>query len=326
MKPPNIHLIAALVVASLTLVAHGQNLDLTINRTTGQIDWVAGSEITNYGGDGMTLFSSFHGALPNLPTTISSPLLSYSGNGTHTGVGFAFSADGTRITDIGLGIAPTNTSQPPSFYGSSFDGTPEGPSVPVFTTGNISQFTSLNVGDYILTPWTLSGWNGGIEVQVLPGPKVVTIGSVSPTNQTVVSGSQVLLTVSASGTPPLSYQWLFGTNTIAIGVTNSSLILTNVQTSHSGIYTVIVTNSVSSVTSPPMTLSVLPAMDFHLVPTIGVQGDLGSTYLIDYINSVGPTNSWTPLATVAVTNRPQYYCDLSAIGQPARLYRLVQLP
>jgi hypothetical protein len=158
-----------------------------------------------------------------------------------------------------------------------------------------------------------------------PPPTAVTIPSVSPTNESVALGSQVLLTISAFGTPPLSYQWFFGSNSIP-GATKSWLVLSNAQSSQSGVYTVVVTNSTSSATSPPMTLNVLPAMVFHLVPAIDVQGDLGSTYRIDYVNSVGPTNSWTPLATVTVTNRPQYYVDLSAIGQPARLYRLVQVP
>lgn len=38
-----------------------------------------------------------------------------------------------------------------------------------------------------------------------------------------------------------------------------------------------------------------------------------------------PENHWNALITVAITNQPQFYIDNSAIGQPQRFYRLVQV-
>ena len=47
---------------------------------------------------------------------------------------------------------------------------------------------------------------------------------------------------------------------------------------------------------------------------------------VDGINQFGPIEAWFTLATVTLTNPSQLYFDVSALGQPARLYRLVPLP
>jgi hypothetical protein len=43
-------------------------------------------------------------------------------------------------------------------------------------------------------------------------------------------------------------------------------------------------------------------------------------------NAFGPPGNWLPLATITLTNSPEMYFDVSAIGQPARFYRFVQVP
>ena len=157
-----------------------------------------------------------------------------------------------------------------------------------------------------------------------PQPKVV-INFVAPLSQTVQVGSQAFFSVSASGAPPLSYQWYFGTNALA-GATNQHLALNNVQASQSGTYTVTVTNAQGSATSPPVTLSVTPRVEIFMTPAISLRGAVGASLRIDYINVLGPTNAWTPLAAITLTNTQQFYSDYSAIGRPSRVYRVVQLP
>jgi hypothetical protein len=155
-------------------------------------------------------------------------------------------------------------------------------------------------------------------------PKVV-INVVGPASQTVAAGSQAFFSVNASGVPPLSYQWYFGTNALA-GATNRWLSLQNVQASQAGSYRVVVSNSQGSATSQPLVLSVAPSLTVNMVPAILLNGAVGTSYRVDYINVVGPTNAWNTLATVTLTNAQQFYPDYSAIGQPARFYRLVQVP
>jgi hypothetical protein len=74
------------------------------------------------------------------------------------------------------------------------------------------------------------------------------------------------------------------------------------------------------------TPSVMPSLDLHLVPAIMLTGNIGHFVRVDCINQFGPTDAWVTLATVALTNTSQLYFDVSAPGEPQRLYRLVQVP
>ena len=74
------------------------------------------------------------------------------------------------------------------------------------------------------------------------------------------------------------------------------------------------------------TPGVRPSLDLHLVPAITLTGTIGHSVRLDYINQFGPIDAWVTLATVPLTNTSQLYFDTSSIGQPARLYRVVQVP
>jgi hypothetical protein len=74
------------------------------------------------------------------------------------------------------------------------------------------------------------------------------------------------------------------------------------------------------------TPGVRPSLDLHLVPAITLTGSIGHSVRVDYINQFGPTDAWATLATVPLTNTSQLYFDISAPGQPQRLYRVVQIP
>jgi hypothetical protein len=67
----------------------------------------------------------------------------------------------------------------------------------------------------------------------------------------------------------------------------------------------------------------MPSLDLHLVPAITLTGNIGHSVRVDYINQVGPIDAWVTLATVTLTNTSQLYFDVSAPGQPQRLYQLV---
>jgi hypothetical protein len=78
-----------------------------------------------------------------------------------------------------------------------------------------------------------------------------------PTNETVVLGQTATFTVVIS--PPVGtlYQWSFNGSAIS-GATNSSLVLTNVQSSQAGTYSVFITNTLGSLVSTNALLSVVP--------------------------------------------------------------------
>lgn len=79
--------------------------------------------------------------------------------------------------------------------------------------------------------------------------------TLQPLSQMETVGASVTLTVAATGTVPLSYQWLFNGQTIN-GATNSTYVLNQIQLSQAGKYTVVVRNKAGSVSSEAATLTV----------------------------------------------------------------------
>jgi uncharacterized repeat protein (TIGR02543 family) len=83
-----------------------------------------------------------------------------------------------------------------------------------------------------------------------------------PQSQAVLAGASMLLSVTVTGTPPLSFQWRCnGTNLPdgdrISGARTSSLAITNVQSQDYSFYTVVVSNPWYAVTSAPVWLRVL---------------------------------------------------------------------
>ena len=78
-----------------------------------------------------------------------------------------------------------------------------------------------------------------------------------PQGLSALIGSSAEFSVNAAGTPPLGYQWFFGTNSIVPGATNSTLSLASVGVANMGFYSVRVTNQSGSITSAPAELRVL---------------------------------------------------------------------
>jgi alpha-tubulin suppressor-like RCC1 family protein len=93
------------------------------------------------------------------------------------------------------------------------------------------------------------------QVQFMPGPTPPLITS-GPSNVTVAATGNATFTVSATGTPPLSYQWQFNGTNIS-GATNTAVSLIGVQATNVGIYSVVVANECGTNT-PAATLTVTP--------------------------------------------------------------------
>src|SRR6266850_4166898 len=80
-----------------------------------------------------------------------------------------------------------------------------------------------------------------------------------PSSLTNIAATTATFSVGATGTEPLHYQWQFYASDLT-DKTNSSLVLTNVQTGNGGNYTVVVTNVEGAVTSDVATLTLLPSI------------------------------------------------------------------
>src|SRR5687767_12613144 len=69
----------------------------------------------------------------------------------------------------------------------------------------------------------------------------------APEGRSVLTGSNVIFSVTAAGGAPLSYQWRWSGVNIP-GATNPTLLLPNVQFTTGGVYSVAVTNAFGAVT------------------------------------------------------------------------------
>jgi hypothetical protein len=118
----------------------------------------------------------------------------------------------------------------------------------------LSNVTSAANGAYTVDVSNASGsvLSAAAELSVLGPPAITT----EPQSQTVGVGTTVTFLVTATGAPPLSYQWSFDGQALP-GATNVNLTLTNVIRVQAGSYSVVITNPVGSVTSaPPAVLSI----------------------------------------------------------------------
>ncbi len=112
-----------------------------------------------------------------------------------------------------------------------------------------------NNGDYsvIVTNFFGSVTSSNAVLLLTNAPPAIT---TPPQSQAVLVGQSANFSVAATGTPPLGYQWLFNGTNIA-GATTSSVMLANVQLTNAGNYSVVITNISGSVTSSPVSLTVL---------------------------------------------------------------------
>ncbi len=118
---------------------------------------------------------------------------------------------------------------------------------------NLSSVTQSDVATYYVTIQNVFGniSSNRVTLDVNSVPAI----AQQPQGQTLYLGSSAGLSVAATGTAPLTYQW--SKNGVAIsGATNSTLNLTNAQSTDAGNYTVAVRNALGSVTSAAAVLTV----------------------------------------------------------------------
>jgi Concanavalin A-like lectin/glucanases superfamily/Immunoglobulin domain len=147
-----------------------------------------------------------------------------------------------------------------------------------------------------------------------------------PRGQVGYWGKNVTFSVSAVGRPSLYYQWLKDNAPIG-GPSGSSLVLTNLQLTDAGDYSVVVTNAYGSATSSNAYLTMNPAgVSLALYAGITIEGVVGLTYGIQYSTDLSNTNSWHGMANVTLGAPTQLWFDIQPASQPQRYYRVVPGP
>jgi uncharacterized repeat protein (TIGR01451 family) len=168
----------------------------------------------------------------------------------------------------------------------------------------------------------LAAYNSGAGGKC-PGGQPPTI-TFSVTNHTVSLGSTVLFQASASGTAPFSYQWMLDGVPIS-GGTGSTLLVSNVQPSHSGLYSVTVGNAAgTTLTTQAAGITVVQMrMLPNLLPVLSINGVVGRTNRIEYQNELTGTNQWQFLTNLTLQAKPQNFGDINGMGRTHRFYRVL---
>jgi hypothetical protein len=197
-------------------------------------------------------------------------------------------------------------------------------------TGTLTNST-LQIGGTFLD---VSGSGGGSGTWLLGRsanvpfdlPPVITANL--PSNLTVPAGTNLTLSVVATGSAPMCYQWYFNGTAIPNATTNV-LVINNIQNGNAGTYSVAINNAVGG-TNTAETLAVnvtvskvsigssklLSNGQFQLTVNGGVSGQkyvlLASTDLLN----------WTPISGFVDTNPPVTIYDPNAANYARRFYRI----
>ena len=192
-----------------------------------------------------------------------------------------------------------------------------------------SNVQTTNAGNYSVVVTNVAG--SVTSSNALLTVLVPAFISTQPTNLTVVQGYNLTNSVVAGGTAPLSCKWWYnGTNLLA-GATNSTLVITNAQTTNSGIYSVVISNLVNSVTSSNVQITVLvlpPAIVSQPTNLAVVQGDnpafsvvatgsfpLSYQWWFNGTNLIaGATNANLMLTNIQPTNAGNYSVSITNIA------------
>ena len=164
-----------------------------------------------------------------------------------------------------------------------------------------------------------------------PPPSITT----QPQSQSVAKGQNVFLSVVASSTQPLSYQWYFGSAKLGSGSTGATLALSKVGANSAGGYSVVVSCSFGSVTSavanvtvtnPVVTLSAAASEGMGMTSTgftFKFSVPTGQTYIVlassDLLN-------WAPVYTNVAASATVAITDASAADYTKRYYRVILPP
>lgn len=147
-----------------------------------------------------------------------------------------------------------------------------------------------------------------------------------PQSQVGLWTRHVTFGVTAFGAEPLKYQWQKGGIPIPNG-TNSTLVLTNLQASDEGSFSVVVSNDWGSVTSSNAFLTVNPyGVSIALHPAVTIDGVVGLTYGIQCTTDLTSTNNWQGLANITLSAPTQLWVDVRPATAPQRYYRVVPGP
>jgi len=187
-------------------------------------------------------------------------------------------------------------------------------------TFTMVAYSDINAKGYYTSPkaYTVTVKAGAVSAPV--------ILSSPPATQAVATGSVLNLSVIASGTDPITYQWQLNGNNIS-GATASALLITSANAANAGVYTCIITNSAGTVTTSPSTLVVsnppvitaspVAAQSVAAGTTVNLSVSVSDPTSVTYqwqfngVNIFGASSPNLILNSVTAANAGTYVCVVS---------------
>jgi hypothetical protein len=187
----------------------------------------------------------------------------------------------------------------------------------------ISNVTPQDLGAYavVVTNGFGSVTSSSAVLSMYPFLAVPFVGAVT------YWGKDATFGVQAWGTGPLSYQW-FKDGAAILNATNQNLTIASIQFTNAGLYWVVVSSPLGSVTNAPAQVVVNPAgVSLGLYPGVEIDGVVGYNYIIQRTEDLTNTNAWLTLTNVTLTQPVQVWVDTNTDASlPAnqrRFYRVL---
>ena len=209
----------------------------------------------------------------------------------------------------------------PLSYQWSFNGTDiSGATLSSFAIPNVVQ---TNVGTYavIVTNGVGSVTSSNAVLSMYPFINVPFAGA------STYWGKDATFNVQAWGAGPLNYQW-FKDGSAILNATNETFILTSIQATNAGLYSVVVSSSLGSVTNLPAQVAVYPAgVSLGLYPGITIDGVVGYNYTIRRTTDLSNTNAWVTMTNLTLAQPVELWVDTnvdaSLPANPKHVYEVL---
>ena len=213
------------------------------------------------------------------------------------------------------------------------------PSQGVYTNGDTVTLAALPASNHVFIGWAddASGTANPL-VLTLNTSKIITANFApgtwsppaivieQPLSRTLSPGAGTTLSSQVTGDGPFSYQWRFNSSTIA-GARNPTLVLTNVTPTQAGLYDVVVTGAMGTVTSAPSAIALfgleMALSDTDLLPLLSLDRAPGTRYQIEFLTNL-PSTNWNWLVSVTNLDTRFYYVDEPVTNHSPRFYRAIQ--
>jgi alpha-tubulin suppressor-like RCC1 family protein len=215
------------------------------------------------------------------------------------------------------------------------------PASTVYTNGDIVRLAALSSSNHVFANWTEDATGDANPlVLTLTGSRTITANFVSgtpslpviamqgPLKRTTRAGVDTTFAAQVVGEGPLSYQWRLNSSPIA-GASQPTLALTQLTPAQVGIYDLVVTGAVGTVTSTPASLALftleMAFSDTEPLPLLVLDAAPGIGYQIQFLTNLAPNSltQWSSLVSVSNQGARFYFVDEPDTNCWQRFYRVV---